>query len=118
VAGKFRKLLKWAKELKSKKAHLAGRLLAEHLGDNGRGLAGNEAGGGWSRSWNGEMDSLIGAQDVGGGNTRTSSTNIESFCELDEFSTRDIGPAQEDRHLETNSRRASRRRRPHVLLLL
>jgi len=60
---------------------------------------------------------LIGPDDVCGGNTSPSSTNIESLGELDEFGPGRVDAADENRHLQADAGRTSgwRRRRQKLL---
>jgi len=61
---KRRELLKRSKEFQAKEAHIGGGILAKDFGGDGRGLAGDLAGGGWGRCGDGEMDHLVGAENM------------------------------------------------------
>jgi hypothetical protein len=97
-------LLKWLEEFQSKETHFANAILSEDFGGNGRGLAGDHSRGSGGGGRNGEMDDLIRAQNVGGGDAGTCGADVQGFCELDKFSPGSICRAQEDRHLQTNAR--------------
>lgn len=99
-------LLKWLKEFQPKEADIACRLLAKDACGNRRSFAGNDSRRSRGGSGDGEMNNLIWAQEVAGGDAGTSGADIESLRQLDEFRARGIGRAKEYRHLQTNTRRA------------
>jgi hypothetical protein len=53
------------------------------------------------------MNCLIGSKNVSRGNTGPVGADIEGFGEFNELGARDIRTAQEDGHLQANTRRAS-----------
>ena len=97
-----------AEKGKAKQAHIPGGILADDLRCDGRGLTGYEAGRGRRRSWDSEIDNLIGAQNVGRSDTSTDGADIEGFGEFNEFGARSIRPANENGNLKANARRKPR----------
>ncbi len=57
-------LLERPKEFQAKETHLAGRVLAQDLSHDGGSLARDKAGGGGRGGGNGEMDRLVGPENV------------------------------------------------------
>ncbi len=62
------------------------------------------------------MDGLIRSKNMRRGDAGTSGADIESLGELDEFGAGHISPPEEDRHLQTDARRASCRWNFHDFL--
>ena len=100
-------LLKWLEEFQPKKSHFASGILAEDSSGNGRRFAGDNSRGGRGRGGNGEMDELLGAQNVARGHASTCCADVESFCELDKLCPGGVSRAEEDGHLQTNAGRPS-----------
>jgi hypothetical protein len=111
-------LLKWLEEFQPKKSHIPRGILTEDLGGDGRGLAGNDSRGGRRRSWNRQVDDLIGPENVCRRYAGAGGTNIEGFGELDEFDSGGVRGAQKDRHLQTDARGPSEVRGIHALTVL
>jgi hypothetical protein len=100
-------LLQGLGELNAEQTELARRLLAEDFSRNWRRFRRHETRGSWGRGWYGELDNLIGSQNVRGGDTSPEGAYIEGFREFYEINARRILAPQKDRNLKANARKSS-----------
>src|SRR5580704_19658553 len=96
-------LLKRAKEFQSEQAHLSHLFLPQDPGGNRRGFTGNQARRGRGGGRDGQVNELIGPKNVSRGDAGAISADIKGLGQFDEFCSGGVGPAYEDRHLQTEA---------------
>ena len=92
-------LLKRAKEFQSEQAHLSHLFLPQDPCGNRWGFTGDQARRGRGRGRDGQVHELIGPKNVRRGDASAIGTDIKGLGQFDEFCSRGVGSAYEDRHL-------------------
>jgi hypothetical protein len=95
---------KGVEEFQAKKLEIAGCLLAEHPGRNGRSFVGDQARGRGRGGGNGELYKLFVLKDMGRGDASASGADIEGLGQLYKVHPKRIRSAEEDGNLDTNPR--------------
>jgi hypothetical protein len=92
-------LLKRAKEFQSEQAHLSHLFLPQDPCGNRWSFTGDQARRGRGRGRDGQVHELIGPKNVRRGDASAIGTDIKGLGQFDEFCSRGVGSAYEDRHL-------------------
>jgi len=95
-----RNLLKWPEKFQSEQPHIAGNILAQHLGRDRRGLVRHQAGRNWGRRRNCKVHDLVGAQDMRRSDACPCRANVQGLGQFDELDTRTIRATQEYGYLQ------------------